>query len=201
MDPDGIYVDGTFGRGGHARAILARLGAAGRLIALDRDPEAVAAARALAATGSAPDRRPGPLRRPGGGRRAASGSPGGVQGILLDLGVSSPQLDTAERGFSFVRRRPARHAHGPAARASRPPQWLARADEAEIAAVLHDLGEERFAERIARAIVAARAEAPILTTRALADLVARAVPDPRAGQAPGHPHLSGPAHPGQRRTE
>ncbi|WP_295608842.1 16S rRNA (cytosine(1402)-N(4))-methyltransferase, partial [uncultured Lamprocystis sp.] len=101
IDPNGVYVDGTFGRGGHARAILARLGSAGRLIAIDRDPEAIMAARELAAT----DPRLTAVQSPFGELAAAVASvgvAGCVQGILLDLGVSSPQLDTAERGFSFM---------------------------------------------------------------------------------------------------
>jgi 16S rRNA (cytosine1402-N4)-methyltransferase len=182
VDPDGTYVDGTFGRGGHARAILARLGPAGRLVALDRDPEALACACALAASEPRLTVLPGrfgDLATVLRGARVA----GPVHGILLDLGVSSPQLDTPTRGFSFS-------SDGPLDMRMDPRQgesaadWLARAGETEIAAVLRELGEERFAGRIARAIVAARALAPLLTTRALADLVARAVPTREPGKHP-----------------
>ena len=159
VDPNGTYVDGTFGRGGHARAILARLGSAGRLIAIDRDPQALAAARSLAAA----DPRLTAVHGRFGDLTAAvrgAGVSGSVAGILLDLGVSSPQLDTPERGFSFM-------TDGPLDMRMDPQQgesaaaWLARAEQAEIVKVLGELGEERFAGRIARAIVATRTASPI----------------------------------------
>ncbi|HYN79161.1 MAG TPA: 16S rRNA (cytosine(1402)-N(4))-methyltransferase RsmH [Lamprocystis sp. (in: g-proteobacteria)] len=182
VDPNGTYVDATFGRGGHARAILACLGSAGRLIAIDRDPQALASAQSLAAV----DPRLTAVHGRFGDLTAAvrgAGVTGGVAGILLDLGVSSPQLDTPERGFSFM-------SDGPLDMRMDPDQgesvaaWLARVDQAEIAAVLHTLGEERFAGRIARAIVATRVEAPIVTTRQLAELVARVVPNREPGKHP-----------------
>jgi 16S rRNA (cytosine1402-N4)-methyltransferase len=182
VDPNGIYIDGTFGRGGHARAILARLGPAGRLVAIDRDPRALAAAQALAAA----DPRLTAVQACFGDLAAAARGAGvgeHVQGILLDLGVSSPQLDTPERGFSFM-------SDGPLDMRMDPGQgesaaaWLARAEQGEIATVLHDLGEERFAGRIARAIVSTRAHSPIATTHQLAELVARVVPSREPGKHP-----------------
>ena len=172
--PGGIYLDGTFGRGGHAAAILAAAGPRGRLYAMDKDPQAVAAAR---------ERFAGDARLQivqdsfsGLGRWAeAEGIAGRIDGILLDLGVSSPQLDDAGRGFSFLRDGPLDMRMDPEQGVSAA-DWLAVADEEEIADVIKRYGEERFARRIARAIVAARAEAPIRTTRVLAEVVAAAVP-------------------------
>jgi 16S rRNA (cytosine1402-N4)-methyltransferase len=181
VDPCGTYLDGTFGRGGHARAILARLGPTGRLIALDRDPEAIAAARALAQD----DPRLTAVQARFGDLQEAATNAGAtrVQGILLDLGVSSPQLDDPQRGFSFacdgpldMRMDPG---HGESAA-----QWLAHADQEEIAVVLRDLGEERFAGPVARAIAAARKATPIVATRQLAELVARAVRTREPGKHP-----------------
>jgi 16S rRNA (cytosine1402-N4)-methyltransferase len=182
VSPSGTYIDGTFGRGGHARAILARLGPAGRLIGLDRDPEAMVEARALA------DADPrfqaiqgsfGELSR----LLEGLGLRGKVQGLLLDLGVSSPQLDAPGRGFSFSADGPLDMRMDPE-RGESAADWLARSDQAEIERVLRDFGEERFARRVARAIVAARGEAPITTTRRLADVVARAVPTREPGKHP-----------------
>ncbi|WP_141565231.1 16S rRNA (cytosine(1402)-N(4))-methyltransferase RsmH [Ectothiorhodospira sp. PHS-1] len=172
--PDGVYVDGTFGRGGHTGAILDRLGPTGCLIALDQDPEAEAEALA---------------RFTGDGRfefvrtsftrllpeLEARGLAGRVDGVLLDLGVSSPQLDTPERGFSFMRDGPLDMRMDPM-RGESAAQWLARADEAEIAGVLKTLGEERFARRIARHLVEQRAVMPIERTGRLAALIAEAIP-------------------------
>jgi 16S rRNA (cytosine1402-N4)-methyltransferase len=171
---DGIYVDATFGRGGHARRILSQLGPNGRLLALDRDPEAVTAAgrefsgdprfaivqRPFSMLGKTIDER--------GWRRE-------VNGILFDLGVSSPQLDEAARGFSFLREGPLDMRMDPT-RGESAADWLQRASEQEIADILHGLGEERYARRIARAIVRERAVAPIVTTRRLAEIVAGAAP-------------------------
>ena len=176
---DGVYVDATFGRGGHSRLILARLGATGRLIAMDRDPEAVAAAQAIDdprfSIARAPFSRIGEMLRQSG--------VAAVDGVLLDLGVSSPQIDEARRGFSFrgdgpldMRMDPQ---HGLSAA-----QWLQTATEAQIREVIRDYGEERFAKQIAAAIVAARARWPVDTTRKLAALVAEAVPAREPRQDP-----------------
>ncbi len=180
--PDGRYCDATFGRGGHAAAILAALGPAGRVYAIDRDPEAMAAGRAR--FGAEPRLT---LIRGSFGRLEelvrAAGLEGQLQGVLLDLGVSSPQLDEARRGFSFMQDGPLDmrmdNESGQSAA-----QWLAKASEREIADVLHHLGEERFARRIARRIVAARALEPISRTSQLAALVAEAVPTREPGKHP-----------------
>ena len=168
---DGCYVDCTFGRGGHSRLILARLGRAGRLIALDRDPQAVAAG------GEIDDGR---FRMLHGrfSRLAELAEEAGVSrahGILLDLGMSSPQLDDPARGFSFRFDAPLdmRMDAGGGVTAA---EWLANAAETEIREVIKNHGEERFAKQIAAAIVAARARGPVGTTRQLAALVAEAVP-------------------------
>ena len=167
---DGIYVDATFGRGGHARAILAALGSRGRLVALDRDAEAEAAA------GGISDPR-FTFRRAWfsdvgdvlGALRIAR-----VDGILLDLGVSSPQLDDAARGFAY-------RSEGPldmrmdTSRGETAAEFIARASVSELTRVIRDYGEERFAQSIARAIAKAREAAPIRTTRELAAIVAKAV--------------------------
>ncbi|MCG6896621.1 MAG: 16S rRNA (cytosine(1402)-N(4))-methyltransferase RsmH [Thiocapsa sp.] len=182
VDSNGTYVDATFGRGGHSRAILTRLSDAGRLIAIDRDPEAVAAGRAFAAA----DRRFCAVR----GRfgeitdlLAQVGVRGGLSGILLDLGVSSPQLDTAGRGFSFAVEGPLDLRMDPEQGESAA-QWLAHASEDEIATILRDYGEERFARRIARSIVSARCKEPLATTTQLAGVVARSVPTREPGKHP-----------------
>lgn len=171
-DPAGIYVDATFGRGGHSRLILERLAPRGRLIALDRDPEACAAARAWT------DPRFEIVHAEFSRLSAvlAERSIVHVQGVLADLGVSSPQLDDPRRGFSL-------RADGPLDMRMNPErgitaaQWLAQADEAELRKVLREYGDERFAAPIAKAIVARRAHGPpLLHTAELAALVARAVP-------------------------
>lgn len=172
--PAGVYVDCTFGRGGHAEAILKRLGEEGHLLAIDKDPEAVAAAQDQFASD---------------GRFAIEqgsytmllslvqkhGHIGNVDGVLFDLGVSSPQLADAGRGFSFnldgpLDMRMNRHTGITAA------QWLNAATQHEIAEVLHDYGEERYAERVARAIIDARKTSPITRTRQLANIVVAASP-------------------------
>jgi 16S rRNA (cytosine1402-N4)-methyltransferase len=171
---NGTYVDGTFGRGGHSREILKRLNAGGRLIAIDRDPQAIASApRALT-----DDPRFELIR----GEIADIGTflrerdlAGRVDGILLDLGVSSPQLDEAERGFSFMRDGPLDMRMDPDTGISAA-DWLATVDDKALTGVLRKYGEERHAPRIARAIVAARAEAPITRTLQLADLIESVVP-------------------------
>jgi len=175
---DGCYVDATFGRGGHAGEILGRLGDGGKLIAIDRDPEAAAAAAVLFDA----DARARFVRA----RFSELGQhlePGSVDGILFDLGVSSPQLDAARRGFSFLRDGPLDMRMDPDAGWSAA-DFLARADEREIAGVIARLGEERHAKRIARAIVAARAAVPIDTTGRLAGVVAAAVPGREPGRHP-----------------
>jgi len=182
VEPSGTYIDGTFGRGGHARAILARLGPAGRLLGIDRDPEAITAARALEEA----DARFRAVQAPFAdiaNAAASAGVQGAVQGILLDLGVSSPQLDTPGRGFSFTADGPLDMRMDPN-RGESAAAWLARADQGEIARVLRDLGEERFAGRIARAVVSARTDAPIDSTLRLAGIVARAVPTREPGKHP-----------------
>ena len=183
-NPDGIYVDGTFGRGGHTRELLSRLGPGARVIGIDRDPVAVEAAR------SGPDaiidprfeivhasfaQLPAALAERGIGK---------ITGLLLDLGVSSPQIDTPERGFSF-------RFDGPldmrmdTTRGETAADFLARADERHIAEVIRDYGEERFAVSIAKALVAVRESgAPVRTTRELSAVVARTVKTREPNQDP-----------------
>ncbi|APZ42136.1 16S rRNA (cytosine(1402)-N(4))-methyltransferase RsmH [Acidihalobacter ferrooxydans] len=167
---DGHYVDATFGRGGHTRAILAALGPAGQVLALDRDPEAVRAGEALAA--GDPRLRIAHTAFSGLEQawRACAGQ-ARADGVLFDLGVSSPQLDRAERGFGFLRDGPLDMRMDPTCGESAA-DWLNRAAEADIAAVLRDYGEERQARRIAAAIVRRRVERPLTRTGELADLVA-----------------------------
>lgn len=182
LRPDGVYVDGTFGRGGHARAILQRLGPQGRLIAFDKDPAAVAAGEALAADDPRFAIERGSfamLER----QMASRNLVGRVDGVLLDLGVSSPQLDDPARGFSFTREGPLDMRMDPAAGISAA-DWLADASEHDIAEVLKTFGEERHARRIARAIVAARGQTPIRTTGRLAEIVAHANPSHEKGKHP-----------------
>lgn len=172
--PDGIYMDGTFGRGGHSHAILARLGPAGRLIAVDRDPEAVAAAQARFGSDGRFSVFRGAfsmLERIAQEAKVA----GRVNGVLLDIGVSSAQLDDPHRGFSFLQDGPLDMRMDPEAGESAG-QWLARAPEQEIADVIYRYGEERFSRRIARAILAARTQEPIVSTLQLAGIVGAAVP-------------------------
>jgi 16S rRNA (cytosine1402-N4)-methyltransferase len=180
--PDGIYMDGTFGRGGHSQLILAALGEKGRLIAIDRDPEAVAYGQANFADDLRFSIVHGSFAMLAEVAQQA-GVMGRVDGILLDLGVSSPQLDQAERGFSFGKSGPLDMRMDPSQGESAA-QWLARAEAHEIAAVLKEYGEERHAKRIARAIVAARAQAPITTTERLAQVVSEANPSWEKGKHP-----------------
>lgn len=177
--PDGIYVDCTFGRGGHSRRILEQLGKGGRLIALDRDPEAVTAGRAIR------DPRFAIVHCAFSGVSRVLQGEGvtGVDGLLLDLGVSSPQLDDGHRGFSFRRDGPLDMRMDPGHGLSAA-EWLATASEADIRGVIKNHGEERFAKQIAAAIVAARARGPLDTTRQLAALVAEAVPTREPRQDP-----------------
>ena len=167
---DGAYVDGTFGRGGHSTRILDALSPLGTLLALDQDPAASMAARHL----SEQDAR---FRFQAGNFRSLNthAAPASLQGVLLDLGVSSPQLDDPERGFSFSADGPLDMRMDPTAGQSAQ-AWLATVDQDELAQVLKDLGEERFAKRIAGAIVSSRAEAPITRTRQLAEIISAANP-------------------------
>ena len=178
--PDGVYVDGTFGRGGHARAVLARLSPHGRLVALDKDPEAVAAAAQISDArftirhAGFEDLRP---------ELAALGL-ARVSGLLLDLGVSSPQIDNPARGFSFRFDAPLDMRMDPT-RGETAAEFLARADERQIVEVIRDHGEERFAVSIAKALVARRqGGAPVRTTGELSALVAGAVKTREPGQNP-----------------
>ncbi|HYM99184.1 MAG TPA: 16S rRNA (cytosine(1402)-N(4))-methyltransferase RsmH [Aestuariivirgaceae bacterium] len=176
---DGTYVDATFGRGGHSRAILARLCRLGKLIALDRDAMAIAAATEIA------DPRLAVFHAQFGSLREVVRRAGltHVDGVLLDLGMSSPQLDDADRGFSF-------RFDGPldmrmdTSRGQTAAQWLEQSSEQEIGEVIKRYGEERFAKQIARAIVAARSRGPVDRTRQLAEIVAKAVPTREPHQDP-----------------
>jgi len=182
IEPTAYYVDATYGRGGHALGLLHQLNSNGRLLALDRDPAAVADAQQRFAG----DRRfcsvQAPFSRLAEVVRAHFGETG-VQGVLLDLGVSSPQLDDAERGFSFHRDGPLDMRMDPNSGLSAA-DWLYSVSEAELAAVLRKYGEERFAKRIARAIVQARLQAPILRTGQLAAIISAAVPSREPGLHP-----------------
>lgn len=182
IKPDGCYVDGTFGRGGHSQEIIKQLGENGKLLAFDKDPQAIATANAIAANDNRLQVKQGSFTRL---EQTIDelGWEGKVDGIFLDLGVSSPQLDDAERGFSFrfdgpldMRMDPE---HGISAS-----QWLASAEERDIMMVLFDYGEEKFARRIASAIVAAREEQPINTTKRLASIVTAANPSREKNKNP-----------------
>jgi 16S rRNA (cytosine1402-N4)-methyltransferase len=175
---DGCYVDATFGRGGHAGEILGRLGKEGKLVAFDRDPEAAAAAAAL--LDADPRAR---FVRARFSQLLQHIQPASADGVLFDLGVSSPQLDEARRGFSFLRDGPLDMRMDPGEGASAA-DFLAHADQREIAGVIARLGEERHAKHIAHAIVAARASGPIATTGRLAGIVAAAVPGREPGRHP-----------------
>ena len=175
IKPDGIYVDGTFGRGGHSRQILSRLGENGRLYGIDRDPQAIAEAATI------DDPRFSIIHGPFSGIQQyieERGLSGQIDGVLLDLGVSSPQLDDPERGFSFMRDGPLDMRMDPTSGVSAA-QWLQEADADDISWVLKVFGEERFAKRIARAIVAHSEDEekePITRTLQLANLIANAAP-------------------------
>jgi len=180
--PDGVYVDGTFGRGGHAGAILARLGPQGRLLAMDKDPAAVESAERQFGGDPRFEIEQGAftmLNRMLAERELS----GHVNGLLLDLGVSSPQLDDAARGFSFSTSGPLDMRMNPDAGISAA-QWLESAGEQDITQVLKTYGEERFARRIARAIVKAREAGPLRTTGQLAEIIAAAVPVREPGKHP-----------------
>lgn len=187
--PDGIYVDGTFGRGGHARALLAGLGVQGRVYAFDKDPAALASAHASGPEGEAPlaaDARLVLCHASFAQMRSELQVHGVTQvdGILLDLGVSSPQIDTAERGFSFRFDAPLDMRMDPT-RGETAADFLARADERQLTQVIRDYGEERFAASISKAVIARRASGqPVRTTGELARLVAGAVKTREKGQDP-----------------
>ena len=168
---DGTYLDGTFGRGGHARGVLQRLGDGGRLLLMDKDPEAIRVAEQAFGADPRVAVRRGSFAALAGWDRVGDG----LDGVLFDLGVSSPQLDVAERGFSFGKDGPLDMRMDPESGESAA-EWLARADEREIADVLWTYGEEKQSRRIARAIVARRADTPLLRTAQLADLIASVVP-------------------------
>jgi 16S rRNA (cytosine1402-N4)-methyltransferase len=178
--PDGVYLDGTFGRGGHSRALLAKLNAQARLIAFDKDPQAVAAAAAIDdprfAIHHADFRELGTLLPALGVTR--------LSGVLLDIGVSSPQIDDPARGFSFRHDGPLDMRMDPT-RGESAADFLARADTLQIAQVVRDYGEERFAQPIAKALVARRESGhAVRTTAELSDVVARAVKTREPGQDP-----------------
>lgn len=178
----GRYLDATFGRGGHSAAILERVGPQGAVIAFDRDPAAIAAGRErfandgrMTLVSSAFSRLSTVV--------AQMGLAGAIDGVLLDLGVSSPQLDDASRGFSFMQDGPLDMRMDDTAGTSAA-EFIAKAREQEIARVIRDFGEDRFAKRIARAIVAARREAPIVRTLQLAEIVAQSIPIREPGKHP-----------------
>ena len=179
IKPQGIYVDGTFGRGGHSRLILQKLGPEGRLIALDKDPAAIEAGQSI---------RDARFQLVHSGFEALSSvlnslSVDKVDGVLLDLGVSSPQLDEAARGFSFRFDAPL-DMRMDTSRGQTAAEWLAKADESLLTEVIRDYGEERFAKQIARALVAARKEQAIITTRQLSEVVAKVVRTREPGKNP-----------------
>jgi 16S rRNA (cytosine1402-N4)-methyltransferase len=176
---DGVYVDGTFGRGGHSRAVLAHLGAGGRLIAFDRDPAAIGAGHAIA------DARLALVHAPFSALDAELAARGVslVDGVLLDLGVSSPQLDDAARGMSFRFDAPL-DMRMDTSRGQTVAEWLADASVGQITEVLRDYGEERFAHAIAKAIAAARTGGAVATTGQLAAIVEKAVRTREPGQHP-----------------
>ena len=179
VKPDGVYVDGTFGRGGHSRLILEKLGEHGKLIALDKDPMAITAGQAIRdarfqMVHSGFEHLGDVLRKLGVER---------VDGVLLDLGVSSPQLDDKQRGFSFRFDAPL-DMRMDTSRGQTAAEWLAAVDESELAEVIREYGEERFARQIARAIVAAREERALHTTHQLVDVVARCVRTREPGKNP-----------------
>ncbi|MEE8387498.1 MAG: 16S rRNA (cytosine(1402)-N(4))-methyltransferase RsmH [Acidiferrobacterales bacterium] len=182
IKPAGFYVDATFGRGGHSLEILSRLGPEGRLLAIDRDPQAVAEAKRKFASEKRLEIKRGPFSMLGQTIQEL-GQAEKVDGVLLDLGVSSPQLDNAKRGFSFRRTGPLDMRMDPDSGESAA-DWLNRADEADIARIIKQYGEERFARRIARLIVAERETHPLATTDQLAAICARAVRTREKGKDP-----------------
>ncbi|HVH34058.1 MAG TPA: 16S rRNA (cytosine(1402)-N(4))-methyltransferase RsmH [Tahibacter sp.] len=179
VKPDGVYLDGTFGRGGHAREVLKRLGAGGRLLLLDRDPQAIAMARAEFGQDPRVQVRHGSFAD----LAEWDATEGGLDGVLLDIGVSSPQLDDPQRGFSFQADAPL-DMRMDTTQGESAAEFLARASEEAIADVLYNYGEERMSRRIARWIVERRQDQPIRTTAELAELCARANPKREPGKHP-----------------
>lgn len=172
--PDGLYIDGTFGRGGHASKLLSKLNEYGRLLVMDRDPEAIAAARQMMGS----DERVTIIHAPFsslGQQLYSMSMMGEVDGILFDFGVSSPQLDQAERGFSF-QQDGVLDMRMDTSQGKTAAQWLARVKYSDLVRVLRIYGEERFAKRIAAAVIDSREETPIETTAQLARLISDAVP-------------------------
>ena len=179
---DGCYLDGTFGRGGHSRLILEQLGADGQLLGFDKDPLAIATGQALAAE----DGRFVIVQRSFaelGDELQVRGLAGKVSGVLLDLGVSSPQLDDPERGFSFMHDGPLDMRMDPS-RGVSAAEWIASASEEDIARAFKEYGEERFAKRMARAVVLRRAEQPFTRTADLAQVLTVANPAWEKGKNP-----------------
>ncbi len=175
----GCYLDGTFGRGGHSRLILSQLSAQGRLLAFDKDPQAIAAAQQIHDPRFAIEHDSFASMRAALAARAI----GGLDGVLLDLGISSPQVDQAERGFSFRADGPLDMRMDPT-RGQSAAEWLNQASLESIEKVIRNYGEERFAFQIAKAIVAGRAVEPVSGTLQLAQLVARAVKTREKGKDP-----------------
>ena len=188
INPAGIYIDGTFGRGGHSGHILSRLNERGRLIAFDRDPQAVEAAQKYAS-----DARFTIVHQPF-AQMQQHWEDGlslyKVDGVLLDLGVSSPQLDDAQRGFSFLRDGPL-DIRMDTTRGQSAAQWLATADEQDIAQVIKEFGEEKFGKRIAHAIVTTRQHTPLTSTLQLAELIEAAMPVKAKPKHPATPPFQG----------
>ena len=181
IQPSGVYVDGTYGRGGHSALILGQLGMQGHLVVTDKDPTAITHARAQYAQDARVHVWHGSFCEfP---EALAAANLGKLDGLLLDLGVSSPQLDDAERGFSFMRDGPLDMRMNTAAGESAA-DWLARASEIEIADVLWRYGEEKFSRQIARKVLAVRTQTPIVTTLQLADLIADVVRKREVGKHP-----------------
>lgn len=182
IEKNGIYVDGTFGRGGHATEILKRLGEQGHLLAIDKDPEAVAVARERFSDDRRFSIEHGSFAMLKNFVQVRNWA-GKVNGVLLDLGVSSPQLDDSQRGFSFMNDGPLDMRMDPGQGMSAA-TWLNHAGAQEIAAVLKEYGEERYAWRIARAIVGAREQTPFTRTLQLAEVIAGAAPKKEQGKHP-----------------
>lgn len=176
--PDGVYVDGTFGRGGHSKLILSQLGEGGRLWVFDKDPRAIAAAQELAKKDVRVQVVHDSFKT-----MSAHLAKSSVDGVLLDLGVSSPQIDEAERGFSFRQDWPL-DMRMDDSRGQTAAQWLATVEEAELVRVIREYGEERFAKPIAKAIVARRTQKPFVTTLDLAGVIAGQVKTFEKGQHP-----------------
>lgn len=181
IQPSGIYVDATFGRGGHARQILSRLGDAGRLVVFDKDPQAIEVAQSLAAQ----DQRVTVVHHGFAHLKQVldQHNIAHIHGVLFDLGISSPQIDEASRGFSFRFDAPL-DMRMDTSRGCSAAQWLAEASEQDIHEVIKNYGEERFSRQIARAIVAQRLERAVTTTQQLAQIVARVVHTRERGQDP-----------------